>query len=38
MKILSVDSDPLVCQSIQILLSREKDMAVIVIANNGKDD
>jgi len=35
MKILIVDDDPLVCQSLQVLLSREKDMEVIGTANNG---
>ncbi|MCW3490180.1 response regulator transcription factor [Dethiobacter alkaliphilus] len=35
MKILIVDDDPLVCQSLQVLLSREKDMQVIGTAAHG---
>ncbi|SCY91378.1 response regulator transcription factor [Alkaliphilus peptidifermentans] len=37
MKILIVDDDPLVCQSLQVLLSREKDMEVIETVNNGAE-
>ncbi|MCM3620107.1 response regulator transcription factor [Sutcliffiella horikoshii] len=37
MKILIVDDDELVCKSLNVLLSREKDMDVIGIANNGAD-
>lgn len=37
MKILIVDDDPLVCQSLQVLLSREEDMEVIGTANNGDE-
>lgn len=36
MKILIADDDPLVCKSLQILLSREKDMEVIGTALNGE--
>ncbi|WP_096435849.1 response regulator [Alteribacter populi] len=35
MKILIVDDDPLVYQSLQVLLTREKDMEVIGTANDG---
>lgn len=37
MKILIVDDDQLVCQSLQVLLSREEDMEVIGTANNGAE-
>ncbi|NLY45704.1 MAG: response regulator transcription factor [Tissierella sp.] len=37
MKILIVDDDSLVCQSLQILLSREEDMEAVGIANNGEE-
>jgi len=37
MKILIVDDDPLVCQSLQVLLSCEEDMEVISVANNGAE-
>ncbi|MCC5911366.1 MAG: response regulator transcription factor [Clostridiaceae bacterium] len=37
MRILIVDDDPLVCQSLQLLLSREKDMEVIGTAKNGAE-
>ncbi|WP_078378925.1 response regulator transcription factor [Sutcliffiella halmapala] len=37
MKILIVDDDPLICQSLQVLLSREKDMLVIGTAKNGAE-
>lgn len=37
MKILIVDDDELVCKSLNVLLSREKDMDVIGIAHNGAD-
>jgi DNA-binding NarL/FixJ family response regulator len=37
MKILIVDDDPLVCQSLQVLLSREADIEVIGTANNGAE-
>jgi len=36
-KILIVDDDPLVCQSLRLLLSREKDMEVIATANDGSE-
>ncbi|MCM3782191.1 response regulator transcription factor [Neobacillus mesonae] len=35
MKILIVDDDPLVCQSLRLLLSREPDMEVTATANDG---
>ncbi|AKL95962.1 two component transcriptional regulator LuxR family [Clostridium aceticum] len=37
MKILIVDDDLLVCQSLQILLSREEDMEVMATASNGAE-
>ncbi|WP_096199909.1 response regulator transcription factor [Bacillus sp. FJAT-45350] len=37
MKILVVDDDALVCKSLKVLLSREKDMEVIGTANNGAE-
>ncbi|ABR49835.1 two component transcriptional regulator, LuxR family [Alkaliphilus metalliredigens QYMF] len=37
MKILIVDDDQLVCQSLQVLLSREQDMDVMATANNGAE-
>ncbi|WP_026477410.1 response regulator [Alkaliphilus transvaalensis] len=37
MKIIIVDDDPLVCQSLQVLLSREKDIEVLSTANNGAE-
>ena len=37
MKILIVDDDQLVCQSLKVLLSREDDMEVIATANNGTE-
>ena len=37
MKILIVDDDPLVCQSLQVLLGREKDMEVVGTAQNGEE-
>lgn len=37
MKILIVDDDPLVCQSLQVLLSREEDIEVVGTANNGAE-
>lgn len=37
MKILIVDDDALVCKSLKVLLSREKDMEVIGTANNGAE-
>lgn len=37
MKILIVDDDPLVCQSLQVLLSREVDIEVLSTANNGAE-
>lgn len=35
MKLLIVDDDPLVCQSLQLLLNKEKDLEVTNIAANG---
>lgn len=35
MRILIVDDDPLVCQSLQVLLDREGDIEVIALAENG---
>lgn len=35
MKVLIVDDDPLVCQSLQLLLSREKDIEVAGTAHDG---
>ncbi|ERN53790.1 response regulator transcription factor [Alkalihalophilus marmarensis] len=37
MKILIVDDDGLVCKSLKVLLSREKDMEVISTATNGAE-
>ncbi len=37
MKIIIVDDDPLVCKSLQVLLSREDDIEVIGIAYNGEE-
>ncbi|WP_042221888.1 response regulator transcription factor [Oceanobacillus manasiensis] len=37
MNIVVVDDDPLVCKSLKVLLSREKDMEVIGTANNGAE-
>ncbi len=37
MNILVVDDDALVCESLKVLLSREKDMEVIGTANNGAE-
>lgn len=37
MKIIIVDDDPLVCKSLQVLLSREEDMEVIGTAYNGEE-
>lgn len=37
MKILIVDDDPLVCKSLQVLLSREEDMEIIGLAQNGSE-
>lgn len=37
MKIMIVDDDSLVCQSLKVLLSREKDMDVIATAHNGAE-
>lgn len=37
MKVLIVDDDPLVCQSLELLLSREKDIEVIGTANDGAE-
>lgn len=37
MRILIVDDDPLVCKSLHVLLSREKDMEVIGTAINGSE-
>ncbi|GAA0372784.1 response regulator [Bacillus horti] len=37
MKILIVDDDSLICQSLKVLLSREKDMEVIGTAHNGAE-
>ena len=35
MKVLIVDDDPLVCQSLRVLLSHEADIQVIATANDG---
>jgi len=37
MKIIIVDDDPLVCKSLQVLLSREEDIEVIGLAYNGEE-
>ncbi|GIN62321.1 DNA-binding response regulator [Robertmurraya siralis] len=37
MKVLIVDDDPLVCQSLQLLLGKEHDLEVIHIAVNGQE-
>lgn len=37
MKLLIVDDDPLVCQSLQLLLGKEKDLEVVNIAANGQE-
>lgn len=37
MKLLIVDDDPLVCQSLQLLLGKEKDLEVANIAANGQE-
>lgn len=37
MKLLIVDDDPLVCQSLQLLLGKEEDMEVVNIASNGQE-
>lgn len=37
MKVLIVDDDPLVCQSLQLLLGKEKDLTVVHIAANGQE-
>ncbi|WP_413377146.1 response regulator [Alkalihalobacillus sp. 1P02AB] len=37
MKILIVDDDPLVCQSLQLLLDKEEDFTVLGIVNNGQE-
>ncbi|ARK30047.1 response regulator transcription factor [Halalkalibacter krulwichiae] len=37
MNILIVDDDPLVCKSLKVLLSREKDMDVMGTAENGSE-
>lgn len=37
MKILIVDDDPLVCRSLQVLLSREADMEVLAAVNDGAE-
>lgn len=37
MKLLIVDDDPLVCQSLKLLLGKEKDLEVIHIATNGQE-
>ncbi|UJL47657.1 response regulator transcription factor [Virgibacillus sp. NKC19-16] len=37
MKIMIVDDDTLVCQSLEVLLSREADMKVSAIASDGKE-
>lgn len=36
-KVLIVDDDPLVCQSLELLLSRENDMEIIGTANDGAE-
>ncbi|WP_010273222.1 response regulator [Paenibacillus senegalensis] len=35
--VLIVDDDPLICQSLQVLLSREQDLYVSGTANNGQE-
>lgn len=35
--ILIVDDDPLICQSLKLLLSREPDLSVSATANNGRE-
>lgn len=37
MKLLIVDDDPLVCQSLRHLLGKEEDLEVIGVAGNGKE-
>ena len=37
MKILIVDDEPLVCRSLKLLISHEKDMEVIATANDGAE-
>ncbi|RJE90273.1 DNA-binding response regulator [Paenibacillus sp. 1011MAR3C5] len=37
MKLLIVDDDPLVCQSLQLLLGKEEDFEVIGVALNGQE-
>ena len=37
MKIIIVDDDPLVCKSLQVLLSREDDIEVLATAYNGEE-
>ncbi|MFF2887342.1 response regulator [Paenibacillus sp. NPDC057967] len=37
MKLLIVDDDPLVCQSLQLLLGKEDDFEVVGVALNGQD-
>lgn len=36
MKIIIVDDDPLICKSLELMLSKEKDIEVIGTANNGE--
>ena len=37
MNIMIVDDDPLVCQSLEVLLSREEDMEITVTASDGAE-
>lgn len=37
MRILIVDDDPLVCKSLEILLSKEKGMEIVGVAQNGSE-
>ncbi len=37
MKLIIVDDDPLVCQSLQLLLSKEEDMDVTGVASDGQE-
>lgn len=37
MRIIIVDDDPLICKSLALMLSKEKDMEVVGTANNGEE-
>lgn len=37
MKLLIVDDDPLVCQSLQLLLGKEEDFDIVHLATNGQE-